>query len=221
MVEMNSYYAHESQVGPVFDAATHSRRKGVMTGAAGLVMGALLAVATIYAWDPDWLIADPPSWLSEAQQEVKDLWRLQPRWTPIGVGIGGSLGALFLTMGCVYIVQALTCEFYVRVGEGGISLCVPEGFGKLQLDLPWEEIDQLTVVQEKQLGALSRNAGNIGAYLDLRTHTHGRRNVRLDDFREPGHLIHSRIMEASETRSASMCEAVQRYGELAASASNG
>lgn len=204
MIEMNPYYARESEVGPVFDVATFSRRKAVAMVFSGLVFAALVGGAALYAWNPTLLVPHPPQLLAEANQEISKLWQDHPQAAQIGVAAAGLVAALFVTMSCAYLYQAFTQEMYVRVGEGGLSFRVPHGFRSLALDLPWNEIIKLTVTQEKQLGSLSRNDGNLGGHFTLRTRSHGNLYVGLDDFREPAHLIYDRIQEATATRPAEL-----------------
>jgi len=54
------------------------------------------------------------------------------------------------------------------------------------------------------LGSLSRNAGNIGATIRLRLHDGRKHEFSVDMFREPGHIIHRRIGEATEMAPANL-----------------
>jgi len=204
MIEMNPYYARESEVGPVFDVATFSRRKALAMGLAGLVFAVLVGAVALYVWKPNLVIPHAPKWFADGNRETLQLWKDHPVGTPLCVGGAGLFAALFLGGSLSYLYQALTGDFYVRVGEGGISFRVPQGFSTLAFDLPWDEILKLTVTQQKQLGSLSQNAGNIGGYFTVRTRSHGNLFVCLNDFREPAHLIHRRIQEARETRPAEL-----------------
>lgn len=206
MIEMNPYYARESRVGPVFDVATFSRRKATSIGLTGLVLASLIGAAALYVWNPALLIPHPPRAFAEAQQDVVNLWRDYPRGTLVGVAGAGLIAVLLAAMGLAQLYQSLTGEMYLRVGEAGISLRVPHGFRTLELDLPWEEVTKLTVTQEKQLGSLSRNTGNLNANLTLRTRSHGNVFISLDDFREPAYLVHERLREAMDTRPAELVE---------------
>ena len=204
MIEMNAYYARESEVGPVFDVATFSPSKALALGFSGLVLAVLVGAAALYVWNPNLVFPHAPKWFADGNRETLQLWKDYPRGTPLCVGGVGLFAALFLGGSLSYLYQAFTGVFYVRVGEGGISFRVPQGFSTLALDLPWDEILKLTVTQVKQFGALSRNAGNIGGHFTLRTRSHGNLYVCLNDFREPAHLIYSRIQEARETRPAEL-----------------
>jgi hypothetical protein len=204
MIEMNPYYARESEVGPVFDVATFSRHKALAMGLSGLVFAVLVGAAVLYVWNPNWVFPNAPKWFADGNRETIQLWKVHSLGTPLCVGGAGLIAVLFLCASLSYLYQSFTGDFYVRVGVGGISFCVPRGFGTLALDLPWDEILKLTVTQEKQLGSLSRNAGNIGGHFTLRTRSHGNLYVCLNDFREPAHLIYNRIQEARQTRSAEL-----------------
>lgn len=205
MIEMNPYYARESQVGPVFDVATFSSRKALMIGFSGFVFAALVGGAALYAWKPTLLMPHPPQPIVEINREIAKLWRDYPQGTPYGIAGMGLVAGFFVLAAGSYLYQSFTGEMYLRVGEDGISFCVPRGFGTLAHDLPWNEIEDLTVTQIKQFGSLSRNAGNLGGHLTLRTRSHGKLFIPLDDFREPAHLIYDRIREAQETRPAELC----------------
>jgi hypothetical protein len=122
----------------------------------------------------------------------------------MGVATAGSLAAMFVIMACSYLYQSFTVEMYIRVGEGGISFCVPRGFRALAFDLRWDEIVKLTVTQQRQVGSLSRNAGNLGGQITMRTRSHGNLYICLNDFREPAHLIYDRIRDAKATRPAEL-----------------
>jgi hypothetical protein len=208
MIEMNPYYARESEVGPVFDVATFSRGKALGMGITGLVFGVVVAAAVVYAWNPTRIMPRPPRQLADLNRETARLWRDHPQAMPYGLSTAGLVAAFFLVASGAYLYQSLTGDMYLRVGEGGLSLRVPNGFHPLELDLPWNEIDQLTVTQRRQVGALSRNAGNLGGDLTLRTRSHGQVFVGLDDFREPAHLIYNRIQEARQTRPAELVASI-------------
>jgi hypothetical protein len=204
MIEMNPYYARESEVGLVFDVATFSRLKALAMGLSGLVFGVLVGAAALYVWQPNSVLPHAPKWIADGNRETLQLWKDYPLGTPLCVGGVGLFAAIFLGGSLSYLFQTLTGDFYVRVGEGGVSFRVPQGFSTLALDLTWDEILKLTVTQEKQLGSLSRNVGNIGGHFTIRTRSHGNVFVCLNDFREPAHLIHRRIQEARDTRPAEL-----------------
>lgn len=202
MTNMNPEYAFNSDVGPVFDVATFSRGKAVMMGATAVVFAALIAGAALYVWNPGWFLENPPEWFADAHKDVRDVWQTYPRVTAISVATAAVLAALCGVAAVSCIAGALWGTYYLRAGEGGISLRAPDGFGTLAVDLSWQEIAKLTVVQEKRLGSLSRNAGNVGASLNIKTCTGKKYYCRLDAFSQPGYLIHQRIEEARGMRLA-------------------
>lgn len=205
MTELNSYYAHESTVGPVFDVAHFSTYKSLKMGLAGLVFGAVVAAAALFVWNPDLVYPNPPEWFLDANQEVKDLARDYPLGTKIGVGVAGLFAFIFAAAGLSAFTNALAGDYYVRVGEGGISLRLPDSFFTcFERDFDWSQVANLTVVQEKYIGSMSRNAGNIGGELRIRTTDGWSRTLGLDLFREDAWLIHQRINEALDTRPASL-----------------
>lgn len=201
---MNPYYAHDSAVGPVFDVAKFSHFKAVAMGLSGLVFAAIVGATALYVWDPTWLVPEPPQIVAELNQEIDQLWKDYPQGTQYGVIAAGLVAGFFVVAACSYLYQAFTVEMYIRVGEGGMSFRVAQGFKALEVDLPWDEIESWTVTQEKQLGSLSRNTGNLSGNLSIRTYTQGKYHVSLDDFREPAYLIFNRIQEASEMRPANL-----------------
>ncbi len=202
MTTMNPEYAFTSDVGPVFDVATFSRGKTLMTGATAIVFAALIGGSALYVWNPQWLVQEPPQWFADAHQDMQDVWRTHPRVTSIGVATAAVLAGLCGAAAVSCIAGALWGSYYLRAGEGGVSLRVPNGFGTLAVDLSWQEIAKLTVVQEKKFGSLSRNAGNVGASLSIKTCAGKKYYCRLDAFSQPGYLIHQRIEEAREMRPA-------------------
>ena len=68
-------------------------------------------------------------------------------------------------------------------------------FKPLELELPFDELADWNLVQNKQLVSLSRNAGNRTALLKIKM-VDGRLN--LDCFRQPAHVIHSHIQDELE-----------------------
>jgi len=203
MTDMNAYYAHESSVGSVFDVAHFSRFRSLWMGIIGLGFAAAVAVAALYVWNPDWIVIHPPDWFLNGNQEIKDLARQHPLGVKIGVGAGALFALVFGAAGLSGIASALSGNSYIRVGERGMSLRLPDSFfSSFEHDIDWDQIDQLTVVQEKYIGSMSRNTGNIGGELQLRTHDGLDRSLRLDCFREDAWLIHQRIQEAMNTRPA-------------------
>ena len=196
---MHSYYAHESEVGPVYDVANFSRSKSLMLAFASLVFAGLVGFGAVYFWNPDWIASEPSVIWADAHQETKDLMRQHPLGVKIGVTVASLFSVLCLAMTASCVANAVSADYYIRVGEGGLSLRVPDGlWSTYQRDIPWPDVAQLKVVQEKRFGALSRNDGNIGGELQLRTHDGTTRIVRLDQFRQDAWLIHQRIEEAKD-----------------------
>jgi hypothetical protein len=203
MTTMNPYYARESDVGPVFDVAHYSSRKAIGTAVIGLVFGALVALAAAYVWAPDRVLAHPPKWYADAHQEAKDAIRQHPFGFHVGVGVAALFAALCVAGAASCLVNATTGNYYVRVGEGGVSLRVPDGiFSTFERDLAWSDIAKLKVVQEKQIGAMSKGSGNLGGRLELRTYDGLNKILRLDHFREDAWLIYKRIDESREMQTA-------------------
>jgi hypothetical protein len=203
MATMNSYYAHETEVGPVFDVAHFAPHKAIFTGLIALGAAGLIGVVATYMWDPSWLISHPPKYIADAVRETKEFTQLHPQGVTIGVAIGAVLALVFAAAGVSCLLEAVHGDYYIRVGEGGLSLRLPDGFfGAFERDYGWDEIAKLTVVQEKYLGSMSQSAGNIGGEMRLRTHDGGDRSLRLDHFREDAWLIYNRIQEAQRMRTA-------------------
>lgn len=203
MTDMNPYYAHESSVGPVFDVAHFSRFRSLWMGIVGLGFAAVVGVAAVFVWNPDWIVPHPPDWFLDGNQEIKDLAREHPLGVKIGVGTAALFALVFAAAGLSGIASAYSGKYYIRVGERGMSLRLPDSFfSSFERDLDWSQIDQLTVVQEKTIGSMSRNAGNVGGELCIRTHDGLDRSLRLDCFREDAWLIHQRIDEAMNSRPA-------------------
>lgn len=203
MSDMNAYYAYESDVGPVFDVAHFSPIRSLWMGVVGLGFAAVIGVVAAYVWSPDWIVPHPPEWFFDANQETRDIAQQHPLGVTIGVGTAALFALVCAAAGVSGIASAFSSNYYIRVGENGLSLRVPDGlFRSFQRDLEWSEVAKLTVVQEKYIGSMSRNAGNTGGYLRLRTHDGLDRVLRLDCFREDAWLIHQRIEEAMNTRLA-------------------
>jgi len=205
---MNAYYAHESEVGPVFDVARYSRGKSIWIGLVAIGFASLIGLAAVYVWNPDWINSNPSKIWAEAHQETKDLMRQHPQGTKAGVAVAGLFSLLVAGAGLSCFAGAVSGGFYIRVGEGGMSLRVPDGFvGTFERDIPWSDVSKLVVVQVNQLGAMSRNAGNLGGELVLQTHDGLKRVLPLNYFKEDAWLIHQRMNEAREMRPAELTHA--------------
>lgn len=213
MMEMNPFYAHASSSGPVFDVATWSGRKMLAMALFALPLGLGLLAVALFFWSPDLLFQRPPEPIKELSGEILKLHRQHAWARPVGAGVLGLVGWFFLAAGISSIGDCLRGDFHFRVGPGGFALRVPFGIDLtklgltstiLDLDLPWEEVTHWTVVQVKQLGSLSRNAGNIGGHLKLKTADGQRYEISLDCFREPAFIIHSKIQDALQMTAASL-----------------
>lgn len=205
---LNAYYAHDSEVGPVFDVARFSRAKSLWMGLVGIGFAFLVGLAAAYVWNPDWINSNPSKVWAKAHQETKDLMRQHPQGTKVGVAVAGLFGLLFLAAGLSGVAQAVSGSYFMRVGEGGLSLRVPAGmWSAFERDIPWDDVAKLTVVQEKQLGSLSRSSGNLGGVLQLQTHGGLNRVISLVCFKEDAWLIYERIIEARDTRTAELVHA--------------
>ena len=187
----------------MFDVAHYSPHKAVFTACIAFGAAGLVAVVAAYAWNPNWIIRDPPEVIADAVHETKNLMRLHPQGVKIGVGVAALLAFVFAAAGMSCVADAVKANYYIRVGEGGLSLRLPDRFfGAFERDVAWPDVAKLTVVQEKYLGAMSQSAGNIGGELRLRTRDGVNRDLRLDHFREDAWLIYNRIQEATRTQPA-------------------
>ena len=203
MTELNPYYAHESSVGPVFDVAHFSRFRSLWMGLVGLAFAAVLAIVAAFFWNPDWIVPHPPHWFLDGNREIKSIAHQHPLGLAIGVGAAALFALIFAAAGLSGILSAYSGKYYIRAGERGMSLRLPDSFfSSFDRDFEWSEIAQLTVVQERLVGSMSRNAGNIGGELRIRTEDGLDRVLRLDCFREDAWLIHQRIEDAMDTRPA-------------------
>jgi len=207
MLEMNPYYAHESEVGPVFDVANWSPGKNVAMAIAALVFGVALLGFVIAATKPTLLLDDPPELVTSLTDEFKDLRKEHPWGTYAGLGVATFLGVIGLMGAVACTVDVATARYYFRAGPGGISFRVPQGFdwskaglafSALEIDLPHDAISNWTITQTKQFGSMSQNAGNISASISIRTFGGKKYGFSLDMFREPAHVIKSKIDDALE-----------------------
>lgn len=205
MIEMNPYYAHPSDVGPVFDVATWSPRKVLTAAVVGLLLGMAFALAAAYLWNPALFAARPPGWLKEFNQEMARATKQHP-WGMLGFkGFLALLAFVFLVGGVSCFADVCRGGYYFRAGPGGLSLRVSNGpslqtlglgSNALVLDIPWDEIADYRIVQNKRLGSLSRDAGNLNAYFQLNTVDGREHQFSLDVFREPARIIDSKIRDA-------------------------
>ncbi len=207
MIEMNPFYAHESSVGPVFDVATWSHRKALMMIVFCLFLGTSFSTAAVYAWAPDVFFDEPPEALESLNKEIADLKKEHPLGTQAGIAFVALIGFIGLTGICSSTVNAFSGDYYFRAGPGGISIRVPNGpdlttfcltSNILQLDLSNEEIDDWVITQHKRFGTMSRDAGNIMAFLKIKTVAGETHEFSLEHFREPARIISSKIEDARQ-----------------------
>jgi hypothetical protein len=207
MVVITPYDAYPSSVGPVFDVATWSRRKVATMALIALPLGLVLAACAVCFWNPHVLAGHLPKGLKDVPLGILRLHRQHPWLRPVGAGGLGVLGFFFCAVAVASFIDCFTADYYLRVGRGGISLRVAGALDPakfllrskvLELELPWDDVADWRVVQVKQLGSLSRNGGNIGGDLKLRTTDGRKHDISLDVFREPAFIIHSRIQDALE-----------------------
>lgn len=205
MIEVNPCYAHDSAVGPVFDVATWSRAKAWSMAAFAPVLFLLLAAALVFAWKPTLVVDKPPKPIESFHQETLKFAKRQP-WVAYGVSGAVGLFAFVTLVGSVALTaDAMKSDYYFRVGPGGFSLRLPDGLDwsqcgmavkRFDWDIPADQIAEWTIVQRKQLGSMSRHAGNISADLVIRTTDGKKKRFGLDGFREPGHIIYGKIKDA-------------------------
>jgi len=214
MIEMSPFYAHESSVGPVFDVATWSRRKAWTMVIGALLFAACAVGGLVLAWKPTLLFAKPPTAITHFHKETLKL-KNDHAWAAIfGTGLVAVAGWFGLAGAIASLINAAgENTYYFRVGPGGIALCVPHGldisrlglvFKRLEIQLPLDQIADWKVVQHRQLGAMSRHAGNTMAFFKLRTVDGKKEDFNLDCFREPARVIHGKINDALQMVPAQM-----------------
>jgi hypothetical protein len=225
MIEMSPDYAYPSSVGPVFDVATWSTRKTVTMALFAIPLGLLLLAAGLYFWNPNLLAAHLPKFLKSLTPEVLKLHK-QYAWVKWAVPGGlGVFGFVFTAGGIASLADAFRADYYLRMGPGGIALRMPDGidlakfglrFKVLALELAWNDVADWQIVQVKQLGSLSRNAGNLSGHLKLRTFSGQKHWLSLDGFREPAFIIHSKAQDALQMVPAFFGEPPAEHEEPAA-----
>lgn len=207
MQEMNPYYARESAVGPVFDVAHAKRANPFEIGrVVALVLAILVAAAVVFVLNPVWFKGVLPESIEELEDAVRDGWRDHPVWMWVGVGVGGCIAYVLASVFVADVISMFQGEFYLRSGPGGLSIRVPNGLASgilpwceiLEIDLNWSDIDRWKVTQNKRLGAISANAGNLDAHLEIWTDDGTKHWVPLDYFREPARLIYDRMQQSIE-----------------------
>ena len=211
MIEMNPYYARRSPVGDVFDVATFSPRKAMILAVFGDLLGTACLVAAIHLYNPTLLPLPKAPWISEINTAILQAGKSHPLAVNLGVAGLGLFALICMAASVASIVDAVHPNYYFRAGPGGFSVRVPNGvalkkFGcasdVLQLDLRWAELENWTLVQEKQFGSLSRHQGNLSAYVKLKTIDGKKYAFCLNGFQESGELIWSKLQNAREMVSA-------------------
>ena len=203
MKSMNPYYARESDVGDVFDVAHYSCGKSIYTGILACGFGAAIAVAALYVWEPTLLLTEPSEIWADAQQVIVDLKKEHPQGVLIGVCVAGLFALLCLAGAVSQFANAASGDFYLRVGEVGMSIRAPQVLaGAFVRDVLWDDVAKLTVVQVKRFGAMSRGSGNLGGELKVQLRSGEKFEISLDEFREDAWLIYDRIEETREMRAA-------------------
>ncbi|MHB8969814.1 MAG: hypothetical protein ACYC3X_08895 [Pirellulaceae bacterium] len=211
MIEMSPAYAHESKVGPVFDITSWSPSKSIWMGLVGLVFAAVLLATATFLWHPKIMAGKMPPGTENVIGDAIKAHRTH-RWAMRGsIAVTGALGCLFGAAAIAGLRDGFSGGYYFRAGTDGLSLRLPRGLSwqhgglrsaALELDLPWDEIEGLTVTQVKQLGSLSRNAGNVSADLKIVMRTGQKHTISLDGLEAAAYLIHERLNEARQMVSA-------------------
>lgn len=215
MITMSPGYAHESPVGPVFDVTKWSPSKSIWMGLVGLVFAAIALAAATFLWNPKIMEGNMLPGTEHVINDVVEahtthVWKMRGALA-VAAGLGWLLGVASIA----WLRDGIAGNYYFRAGPGGISLRLPHGLSwthggfvsaVLELDLPWEEIDGLTVVQTKELGSLSRNAGNISAELRILLHSGIKYTISLDGLEAAAYLIHERLNEAQHSAMANLDE---------------
>jgi hypothetical protein len=215
MIEMSPAFAHESKVGPVFDITSWSPTKSICMGLMALVFASVTLATVTFLWHPQIMEGNLPAATEQMISDLLDAHR-NHRWEMLGgIAVAGFVGSFILLAAIASLRDGFSGRYYFRAGPGGLSLRLPQGldwqqgglaFAALELDLPWNEIDALTVIQTKQLGSMSRNAGNIGAELKIVMHSGQKHIINLDGLEAAAYLIHERLNEYQEMVPANLGE---------------
>jgi hypothetical protein len=212
MIAMNPYYAYPSSVGPVFDVATWSTRKIAIMVMVALLLATGLTLGGLYFWNPKLFAEYLPKGFEEVAKGVLDLHRKYAWSRYAGTAVFGLLGYYFFAGTIACLRDLASGNFYFRAGPGGIVIRVPNGldatcFGLkskiVSFELPWDRIAMWNIVQQKGRGAISRNSGNFGGYLALKTFDGGKYTLSLNYFREPPVVVGSKIKDAVQMVPAS------------------
>ena len=213
MTQMNSFYAHESAVGPVFDLARWSGIKMLWMGIVGLGFAALVFTVALFVFDPTLFMERPPRGMEELFHGIRDGHR-HHAWLMRAALAGATLIGGLCGLGSIATLSdGLRKDYFLRAGVGGLAVRVPQGVSwrhlglvshVLAMDLPWEEISDVRVMQAKQLGAMSRNTGNAHADLELTSKFGQVYSFSLDGFNAPAYLIHQRLEESQQMTSVDL-----------------
>jgi hypothetical protein len=225
MIITNPCDAYPSSVGPVFDVATWSARKVLISALLGLALGLGLAVSGAYFWNPKIFAEYLPKFLEEATSGILDLHRKYLWSRYAGTAVFGFFGFFFLAGGISCIRDVLSGNYYFRAGPGGFVIHIPDGidltkFGLksnvVSLELPWNMIAMWTVVQVKQSGSKSRYTGNFGGLLKLNTFRGQKYVLSLNCFREQPIIINNKIKDAIQMVPAFWEDLPRDYQDLVA-----
>jgi hypothetical protein len=207
MIEMSPAFSHESKVGPVFDITSWSPTKSICMGLMALVFASVTLATATFLWHPKIMAGNMPAGSEQLISDLQDAHR-NHRWEMRGgIAVAGFVGLFILVAAIASLRDGFSGRYYFRAGPGGLSLRLPQGldwqqgglaFAALELDLPWNAIDGLTVIQRKQLGSMSRSAGNIGAELNIVMRSGQRHIINLDGLEAAAYLIHERLDEYQE-----------------------
>jgi hypothetical protein len=211
MAYIDSGYAIDSPVGPVYDLTKWSGRGHLSMGFAALVFAAGSLAAAAFVYEPAWFFAAPPAELKEAVADLNAAWKSHAIAMQAGVTVAAMFGVLCLLGASMTITDAFRTDYFFRAGPGGIWLRLPNGFSwehlglvskPLELLLPWSEVSSIEVLQVKQLGSLSRNAGNVRAEMTLTARSGEKHVLPLDGLEAAAYLLHERLNEARDAASS-------------------
>ena len=96
MLHLDSGYAIESAVGPVFDLTKWTGRGRIGMGLAVLAFGLGFLTAVAFAWNTSWFFKVPPDGIKDAIADMNGAWRTHPTAMWAGVAVGSLLGVLCL-----------------------------------------------------------------------------------------------------------------------------
>ncbi len=205
MDHLDSGYTIESAVGPVHDLTKWTGRGKIGVGIAALVFGLGALVVSAFVWDSTWFFDKPSENIKDAVAEMNDAWRTHTTAMQAGVTLGAIFGLFCLMGASTQFTDAFRTDYFFRAGTGGLWLRLPDGFSwahfglvskPLELELSWDDVAKIEVVQTKQFGAMSRNAGNISASMTIRTRSGETHDLTLDGLEAAAYLIHERMIEA-------------------------